>query len=385
MSADCAHHILSAYQPLLTLDPQNVSKIGESVPIPRFEDAILSELLKGTVQLLQKQPVLLHLKAPIYLVGDIHGNIFDLLRIFLTAESPPNSRFLFLGDFVDRGQYSIEVVTLLFALQLVYPNHIFLIRGNHEFESVNRFYGFENECNTYYKGTKIYEEFNATFGYMPLAAIVNNKIFCVHGGLSPKLTSINQFEIIKRPIKSYDYEFVADLVWSDPSTEHSNFVENHRGTGVTFGSHAVNEFLRVFGFQHIVRAHQCVQFGVASFNGKTVYTVFSCSNYAEASGNRCGLMYVQADGNTQLFSLPPVDQMDRASCNMKMYTKADFEEVKQRIVSMTAVMTCSDLEHDGHIASLRSLKQTISVAPYFQPCRRMSAPVLPKLGNNSRI
>ena len=367
--------ILQAYEPILGLVPQAIGEVGRSIPIPRFDLTVIQDLTKHATQHLQRQSMILRVQTPIYVIGDIHGNILDLLRIFITAQVPPKSRFLFLGDYVDRGQYSVEVMTLLFALQIAYPEHVLLIRGNHEFESVNSFYGFQNECESRRHGKEIFEAFNSAFSYLPLAALVNGTIFCVHGGLSPRLSSLKQIEDIQRPLKSYDNDFVSDLVWSDPSTSHPGFVDNQRGSGVTFGVDAVTTFLENFSFKRIIRAHQCVQLGVATFGENQVYTVFSSSNYVDAAGtgNRCGILYIQNADELQMFSLPPLDQIERSACLMSKHTLEELQEQKtEYLVTMAA--KCADHKEKPP----RVKKQYIDTSPLFCSLRR-SAPILPPL------
>ncbi|KAK8899897.1 hypothetical protein M9Y10_002220 [Tritrichomonas musculus] len=305
-------HILDSFSELLSLSVEDCESVGHTYAIPKFEENVLSELCQATISTLQLQQPLLILKSPVYVIGDIHGNIFDLIRIFNIAHPPPASRFLFLGDYVDRGQFSIEVLALLFSLQVAFPDHIYLLRGNHEFECVNSFYGFKDECLKQYATGNIYDEFNEVFNYMPLAAIINQSVFCVHGGLSPQLLSMDQINELTRPIKTYNLEFVADLVWSDPSDENEFYVRSNRGSGVTFGKSAVHEFLVNFNLNKIIRAHQCIQSGIGRFDGHNVYTVFSCSNYAEACQNRCGIIFINTENQIQAFSLPPFDHIDRS-------------------------------------------------------------------------
>ena len=282
-------HIMRYYNPLLSLPPEECENIGRTHAIPKFDESVLVDLCHSSIEILKTQKPLLELNAPIYVIGDLHGNIFDLLRIFIISNPPPMSRFLFLGDYVDRGQFSIEVVTLLLSLQVIYPEHIYLIRGNHEFECVNSFYGFKDECTKHYSSKNLYDEFNLVFSYLPLAAIINNDIFCVHGGLSPQLTSLDQFNKLQMPMKTYDPEFVADIVWSDPSSDSDAYVRSNRGTGVTFGKTAIADFLEDFNFTTIIRAHQCVEKGIQFAHKKQVITVFSASYYTPA-GNSSGFI-----------------------------------------------------------------------------------------------
>ena len=253
--------------------------------------------------------MLLKVEQPIYIIGDIHGNIFDLIRVLVMAGKPPTSRYLFLGDYVDRGQFSIECIVLLFALKIKYPDHFFLLRGNHEFANVNEKYGFKSECLSAYNSLTTYNKINETFAWMPLTALIDKKIFCVHGGISPQIASYRQLNLIKRPIRSYDNSIACDLVWSDPSTDTKEFFRSDRGNGVTFGIIAVRDFAKKFKVNHILRAHQCVQLGVEKFADDVLYTVFSCSNYD--SGNRCGILFITEEGKIEMFSLPPLAQVQR--------------------------------------------------------------------------
>ena len=311
----CITQILKGYNHLFNLSDDQFSEIGKSLPIPTFTENTLLQLCNLTIEQLKNLPTLLELNSPVYVVGDLHGNIFDLIRILNLARPPPHSCFLFLGDYVDRGQYSVEVVTLLFALLNAFPMQIIMLRGNHEFEDINQVYGFEGEVITHYGQLKLYRKFNESFSWLPLAAIINQKIFCVHGGISPALKSFDQITTLKRPITVLDIPFVSDLVWSDPSTESQLYGNSTRGVGTTFGEQAVDEFLSAFGIEKVIRAHQCVQYGIAKFFNNKVISVFSCSNYVDACGNRCGLIFIESSGTLQHFSLPPTEQIERSIIN----------------------------------------------------------------------
>lgn len=312
MRKKAAQKVLKAYRPLLQeLDITQCDQIGKTIPIPTFDEEIIFELCQDAKTHFQRQDIFLELMTPIYVVGDIHGNIFDLIRIIVSATPPPRSRLLFLGDYVDRGEYSIEVITLLFALMVTFPDCVFLLRGNHEFESMNSTYGFLAEVTTQYTSRNLYEVINDVFQYMPLAATLNKQIFCVHGGISPAVSNIDQIKKIRRPLPTYDVEYVSDLMWSDPCYECKNYDESNRGLGVQFGVKALKDFLNVVCMRRMFRAHQCVMPGVLKFGGDLLYTVFSCSNYADSKGNRCGLLFVQPNLQIQMFALPALEQIPR--------------------------------------------------------------------------
>ena len=307
----CVETILRQFERVLSISVSQISDIGVTIPLPKLSTSSLKELCFQTEVFLKKRNNVIKIDPPIYIVGDIHGNLFDLIRIFVLSRPPPSSKYLFLGDYVDRGKYSIEVVALLFALQLVYPEHIFLLRGNHEFESINCYYGFKDEVLTQHNSPDLYESFNRSFDWLPFVAIINSTIFCVHGGLSPLLNNLEQIETIQRPAKNYEADFVADLLWSDPLIENKTYVRSNRCTGVTFGESSVKDFLEQFNMKYILRAHQCVSKGIEKFGNTNLYTIFSCSNYDESQGNFAGLLFIGEDLTFNCYSLPPLHQIER--------------------------------------------------------------------------
>jgi serine/threonine-protein phosphatase PP1 catalytic subunit len=144
------------------------------------------------------QPIFLELEAPIKICGDIHGQYYDLLRLFEYGGYPPEANYLFMGDYVDRGRQSIETISLLFAYKIKYPENFFLLRGNHETSAINRIYGFYDECKKRYS-IKLWKLFSDCFNCLPVAALIDDKIICMHGGLSPKLNSLEDIARILRP------------------------------------------------------------------------------------------------------------------------------------------------------------------------------------------
>lgn len=313
-----ADRIISAFQHLLTLSSTEIEKIGPVYAIPTFDPELYIELAKRAKSHFDSQNALITVPTPCYIVGDIHGNIFDLIRIFIYALCPPASRFLFLGDYVDRGEYSLEVVALLFALSIRYPDHVFLLRGNHEFERVNTIYGFKSEVEEQLGDMTVYKALNESFNYLSIVGRVGKGIFAVHGGISPQITSFRQITSIKKPITVYENHVCADLLWSDPTTDTKDYLRSQRGNGMTFGTNAVRDFAKSFGVNHIIRAHQCVIHGVEKFANGVLYTVFSCSNYAESSGNSCGLLFINDLEQIECFSLPPIEQHRRSAVKFKL-------------------------------------------------------------------
>lgn len=187
-------------------------------------------------------------------MGDIHGQYRDLIRLFETGGFPPESNYLLLGDYVDRGKQSLETILLLFCYKIKYPENFFLLRGNHECSNVTRVYGFYDECKRR-AGVKIWKTFIDVFNTLPVAGLVAGKIFCVHGGISPSLTSMDDVRNVARPTDIPDYGLISDLLWSDPSDATDDWDDNDRGVSFCFGKNVVDEFLNTFDLDLICRAH----------------------------------------------------------------------------------------------------------------------------------
>jgi len=166
--------------------------------------------------ILLNQSMLLELEAPIKICGDVHGQYSDLLRLFEYGGFPPVSNYLFCGDYVDRGKQSIETISLMLAYKIQYPENFFLLRGNHESAGINRIYGFYDECKRRYS-IKLWKIFSDAFNCLPVAALVDEKILCMHGGLSPELQDLQQIADLQRPCDVPDGGLLCDLLWSDPS------------------------------------------------------------------------------------------------------------------------------------------------------------------------
>jgi serine/threonine-protein phosphatase PP1 catalytic subunit len=190
---------------------------------------------------------------------------------------PPNSNYLFLGDYVDRGKQSLETILLLLCYKLKFPENFFLLRGNHECANVTRVYGFYDECKRRCN-IKVWKAFVDTFNTLPIAAIVAQKIFCVHGGLSPSLSHMDDIRQIARPTDVPDYGLLNDLLWSDPADMENDWESNERGVSYCFGKKVIMEFLQRHDFDLVCRAHMVVEDGYEFFNDRVLVTVFSAPN-----------------------------------------------------------------------------------------------------------
>uniref|UniRef100_A0A0L0P922 Serine/threonine-protein phosphatase n=1 Tax=Candidozyma auris TaxID=498019 RepID=A0A0L0P922_CANAR len=269
------------------------------------------------------QPSLLELSPPVKVVGDVHGQYLDLIRVFTKCGFPPLTNYLFLGDYVDRGKQSLETILLLLCYKIKYPENFFLLRGNHECANVTRVYGFYDECKRRCN-IKTWKLFIDTFNTLPIAAIVAGKIFCVHGGLSPVLNSMEEIRNIARPTDVPDFGLLNDLLWSDPADTMNEWEDNERGVSYVFSKTAINKFLQKFGFDLVCRAHMVVEDGYEFFNDRTLVTVFSAPNYCGEFDNWGAVMSVSDELLCSFELLDPLD-----SVALKQTMKKGKQERKQ--------------------------------------------------------
>eukprot|EP01029_Cantina_marsupialis_P032525 TRINITY_DN996_c0_g6_i1.p1 TRINITY_DN996_c0_g6~~TRINITY_DN996_c0_g6_i1.p1 ORF type:complete len:309 (-),score=29.15 TRINITY_DN996_c0_g6_i1:267-1193(-) len=267
------------------------SRPGTKVHLP--EDQIRNLVLQAR-EIFLSQPMLLEITAPVNIMGDVHGQYYDLLRFFEIGGFPPKANYLFLGDYVDRANQSVETICLLLAFKVKYPENFFLLRGNHECASINRIYGFYDECKRRYS-VKLWRTFTDCFNTLPVAAIVDDRIFCMHGGLSPDLISFDEINELFRPTDVPEYGLLCDLLWSDPDPSMKGWTENDRGVSYMFGVDVLREFLAKHSLDLICRAHQVVEDGYEFVANRQLVTVFSAPNYCGEFDNAAAMMEVKED------------------------------------------------------------------------------------------
>merc|ERR1712100_266043 len=222
----------------------------------------LKALCTSAREVFLSQSALLELEAPIKICGDVHGQYHDLLRLFEYGGFP-ESNYVFLGDYVDRGKQSLETITLMFAYKIKYPENFFQLRGNHECASITRIYGFYDECKRRYN-IKMWKQFCDVFNCMPVCGLIDEKIMCMHGGLSPELTNFDQVRRLVRPTDVPDTGLICDLLWADPDKDIAGWAENDRGVSFIFGPDVVASFLQKHDMDLVVRAHQVVKTDMSS-------------------------------------------------------------------------------------------------------------------------
>ncbi|KAA0194260.1 Serine/threonine-protein phosphatase [Fasciolopsis buskii] len=261
-------------------------------------------------ELFLSQPMLLELETPLQICGDIHGQFSDLLRLFELGGFPPDSNYLFLGDYVDRGKNSLETICLLLAYKIRYPESFFLLRGNHECAAVNRIYGFFDECKRRFS-VRLWKAFTDCFNCLPVAAIVGGRIFCCHGGLSPDLQNFDQIRQIIRPSDVPDTGLLCDLLWSDPNSDVTGWGESARNVSFHFGVDIVTKFLTRHDLDLVCRAHEVVEDGYEFFGHRQLVTVFSAPNYCDEFNNAGGMMKVDENMICSFQILKPAERKAR--------------------------------------------------------------------------
>ena len=343
MSDDAAQTVLSAFEPALTLPLDEFQYYGiSSLYFPRFSQETLENLSREASSVLSRDPAVLKLEGNFYIFGDIHGNIRDLIRLLVFTKKPFNGRFIFLGDYVDRGEFSLEVIAVLLAMKIKRPNDVFLLRGNHEFRELCTNYGFRQQIMMTYD-KELFESFCSVFQHLPIAGILNNDTLLVHGGISPNLTIEKIMALSKQGDNFEETEegmMICDMIWSDPTKdEEIEFSPSPRGYGYLFGRIAFERFLEATGFSRVIRGHQCVKDGVeSSFDGK-LYTVFSSSNYDDDKENKCGLIYINRY-NVSVYGLAPIPRVLASECIYRnIAAKGGIIQVPQRTLKSTLLLT----------------------------------------------
>lgn len=255
----------------------------------------LNTLCAKAAEIFSKQPSLIEIDAPVVICGDIHGQFSDLIRIFNHHGFPPKVNYLFLGDYVDRGPQSIEVIVLLMAYKVKYPDNFFMLRGNHETQPINFHYGFHTECQRRYSSA-LYYQFQKPFAWMPICALVGGRILCMHGGLSPMLERMDQLRHLQRPLDNPpNPSMILDLLWADPDLWNRGWNVNTRGASFTFGADVIAKMCNVLDIDLICRAHQVVQDGYEFSADRRLVTLFSAPHYDRKFNNSGATMYVNED------------------------------------------------------------------------------------------
>jgi len=247
--------------------------------------------------------------APVTICGDIHGQFYDLRELFRVGGDPPQTNYIFMGDFVDRGYYSLETFTFLLCLKARWPEKITLLRGNHESRQITQVYGFYDECQQKYGNANAWKYCTQVFDLLTVAALINGRVLCVHGGLSPDIRTLDQIRTINRNQEIPHEGDFCDLMWSDPE-DIETWQVSPRGAGWLFGSRVTKEFVTINNLEVIARAHQLVHDGYKFMFDKQLVTVWSAPNYCYRCGNVAAILALDQDlkQDFKIFPAVPDDQ-----------------------------------------------------------------------------
>ena len=297
------------------------------------QDVIL-EILNKVEKIFSEEPVLIDVPSGVHVVGDIHGNIDDLLRIFDQTGYPPEQKYLFLGDYEDRGKFGLEVLILLFALKVKFPEHIFMIRGNHEILHVSESYGFRNECQIKYTSTLFYR-IHQVFNKLPIVALVAKRILCVHGGISPQLQKIKELRNMTKCVDLSENSVLTDILWSDPREISHEFANSDRGIGCYFNAVALKKFLKANKLDLLIRSHElCNGYNFPYQDTEQCITVFSNTDYVGRK-NDSSIINVSTCLNVTVTNFPflPLEKRKEIKPIIPKWLSAELEENHAKILS----------------------------------------------------
>lgn len=298
---------------MVDMDEGGLPELNES-ELARHQETLLNgkaltekeieRLCHKAREILSREENVPSVPAPVTIVGDIHGQLYDLLELFKIGGQLPNTNYLFMGDYVDRGYYSVECVTIVVLLKVRWPHRITILRGNHESRQITQVYGFYDECLRKYNGGAVWRMYTDLFDWLPLAATVESQIFCPHGGLSPSIDTIDQIKVIERVNEVPHEGPVCDLMWSDPD-DRSGWGISPRGAGYTFGADISEAFTRSNDLSFIARAHQLVMEGYNWAHPDLCVTLFSAPNYCYRCGNQAAILELDEHLNKKFIQFDP--------------------------------------------------------------------------------
>ena len=307
---------------------KKMDEIHSNLP---FNDNDIHELIEGVKPILEKDRSLIRIRSPCKIFGNLYGIYNDLMRYFESYGNPSDDnqmgditvmQYIFLGDFCDRGYNSLEVILLLFALKIKYPEFIYIIRGHHEDKYINEDYGLGEECierlsDDIRDPFSIFANINKAFDLLPFGVLVDNNILLVHGGIGSSINTLDDIDSIKRPIEvvhnvtNNEQLKVIDLLWSEYCDDIENIDVNverdklKKGFIVKYGKNRLNKFLDENKINLLITSHQFVKGGFTTFNNDRLLIVFSATNYMNTCGNVGGMITIAKKNANKRMNIIP--------------------------------------------------------------------------------